>query len=211
MSSIAQCIHAKSAPAFVSAGRSEAVGRDTLDDALIERIAAGDRSSMTVLYARHSVRIYRFIMRFVANEAVAEELVNEVFLHVWRHAGKFEGRSLASTWLLALARHQALGALRRRSTETLDNDAIALIEDAADNAEAIVDKKEIGSILRNCLAQLSPLHREIVDLVYYHGATISGAAAIIGIKQSTVKTRMFYARRRLAELLRAQGIATATA
>ena len=55
------------------------------------------------------------------------------------------------------------------------------------------------------------VHREIIDLIYFHGKTISDAAAIIGIKQSTVKTRMFYARRRLAELLRAQGIVAASA
>lgn len=59
------------------------------------------------------------------------------------------------------------------------------------NAEAIVYRKKSGSILRNCLAQLSPIHCEIVDLVYYHGKTIADAAAIIGIEQSTVKMRMF--------------------
>jgi RNA polymerase sigma-70 factor, ECF subfamily len=90
-----------------------ATAKDTLDEALIERIAGGDRGAMNVLYTRHVVRVYWFIMRFVGNEAVAEELVNEVFLEVWRNADKFEGRSQLSTWLLALARHQALGALRR--------------------------------------------------------------------------------------------------
>jgi RNA polymerase sigma-70 factor (ECF subfamily) len=193
------------------AAASRPPGRDALDDALIERIAAGDRAAMTVLYTRHSVRVYRFILRFVDREAVAEELVNGVFLDVWRNAAKFECRSQVSTWLLALARHQALGALRRRSDEPLGDDAAALIEDPADNAEEIVDKKRIGSILRNSLGQLSPLHREIIDLVYYHGKAVSDAAAIIGISQSTVKTRMFYARRQLADLLRAQGIASAAA
>jgi RNA polymerase sigma-70 factor, ECF subfamily len=84
-----------------------------------------------------------------------------------------------------------------------------LIEAPAANAEASFDKKKTSSILFNCLAQLSPLHREIVDLAYYHEKPIAEVAAIIGINQSTVKTRMFYARKRLAELLRAQGIAAA--
>ena len=93
------------------------ITRDTLDDALIENIAAGDRSSMKVLFMRHNVRIYRFILRLINNEAIAEELVNDVFLDVWRCAGKFEGRSQVSTWLLAVARHKAAEMLRRRSTE----------------------------------------------------------------------------------------------
>jgi len=202
----AQTLQGEVAQPAVPSSRPRLTARDTLDDALIERIAASDRTAMNVLYTRHSVRVYRFILRFVDNEAVAEELVNAVFLDVWRNAGKFAGRSQVSTWLLAVARYRALGTLRRRSTESLDNDAVVLIEDPTDNAEAIVDKKKTSSILRNCLVQLSPLHREIIDLVYYHGKTIGDAAAIIGIKQSTVKTRMFYARRRLAELLRAQGI-----
>jgi RNA polymerase sigma-70 factor (ECF subfamily) len=211
MSSIAQSLHTESIRTFVATERSLPAGRDTLDDALIEGIAARDRSSMKVLYARHNVRVYRFIMRFVGNEAIAEELVNEVFLHAWRNAGKFEGRSQVSTWLLAVARHEALSVLRRRSAESLDPDAAESVEDPADNAEAIVDQIKINSILRNCLAQLSPLHREIIDLVYYHGRTVGDAAAILGVAPGTVKTRMFYARQRLAELLRAQGIATASA
>jgi RNA polymerase sigma-70 factor (ECF subfamily) len=206
-----QTLRTDAAEPAVPTRQPRLTARDTLDDALIERIAAGDRAAMNILYTRHSVRVYRFTLRFVDNEAVAEELVSEVFLEVWRNAQKFEGRSQVSTWLLALARHQSLSVLRRRSTQPLDNDAIALINDPTDTAEAIVDEKRTSSILRNCLAQLSPLHREIIDLVYYHERTISDAARIIGINQSTVKTRMFYARRRLGELLRAQGIATATA
>ena len=184
--------------------------RDTLDNALIEGIAAGDRSSMTVLYARHNVRVYRFIMRFVGNEAIAEELVNEVFLDVWRNAGKFEGRSQVSTWSWRSPATRLWGTLRRRSTEPLENDAVALIEDPADNAEAIVDEKRTSSIMRHCL-NLSPLHREIVDLVYYHGKTVGEAAAVLDVAQNTVKTRMFYARRQLAKLLSARGITSATA
>jgi RNA polymerase sigma-70 factor, ECF subfamily len=206
-----QDLHSEVTRPSAATGRSDPTGRDTLDHALIERIAAGDRTAMNVLYTRHNARVYRFILRFVGNGAVAEELVNEVFLGVWRSAGKFEGRSQVSTWLLALARHQALDARGRRSTVPLDDDALALVEDPAANAEAIVDRKNTGSILRNCLAQLPPIHREIIDLVYYHGKTIDDAAAIIGIKQGTVKTRMFYARRRLAELLRARGIVGASA
>ncbi|MFZ0178075.1 MAG: sigma-70 family RNA polymerase sigma factor, partial [Pseudolabrys sp.] len=95
----------------------------TSDAVLISRIAGGDRLAMQVLYARHHVRVYRFVLRLVRNEATAEDLISEVFLDVWRQAGKFEGRSAAaSTWMLSIARFKALSALRRRPEEELDDE-----------------------------------------------------------------------------------------
>src|SRR5574340_805807 len=102
------------------------------DEVLISRIAGGDRLAMQVLFARHHVRVYRFVLRLVRNEATAEDLISEVFLDVWRQAGKFEGRSAASTWILGIARFKALTALRRKPEQELDEAAAAQIEDAAD-------------------------------------------------------------------------------
>ena len=69
---------------------------------------------MQVLFARHQVRVYRFVLRLVGNQAVAEDLISEVFLDVWRQADRFEGRSAVSTWLLAIARFKALSSMRRK-------------------------------------------------------------------------------------------------
>ena len=88
--------------------------RSTSDEVLIGRIANGDRLAMQVLYARYHVRVFRFVVRLVRDEATAEDLISEVFLDVWRQAGRFEGRSAVSTWMLAIARFKALSALRRR-------------------------------------------------------------------------------------------------
>src|SRR3954449_6232891 len=87
------------------------------DESLIKRIAGGDKLAMQVLYTRHHVRVFRFVVRLVHDESMAEDLISEVFLDVWRQANRFEGRSQVSTWLLAMARNKALSALRRRSTE----------------------------------------------------------------------------------------------
>src|SRR6201993_5182224 len=103
----------------------------TADEVLIGRIASGDRLAMQVLFARHHVRVYRFVLRLVRDESTAEDLISEVFLDVWRQAGRFEGRSAVSTWLLAIARFKALSALRRRPDEELDEAAVAAIEDEA--------------------------------------------------------------------------------
>jgi RNA polymerase sigma-70 factor, ECF subfamily len=187
----------------ISAGRQTS---DTSDVALIRSIASGDKHAMQSLFARHNVRIFRFLMRFVGDKSAAEDLVSEVFLDVWRHAGRFQGQSQVTTWLLAMARNKALSALRRRSTEELDEEAVAAIEDIDNNPEVTIQNRQTSQILLNCLTQLSPPHREVIDLVYYHEKSIDEVAEITGIPQNTVKTRMFYARKRIAELMAAQGI-----
>jgi RNA polymerase sigma-70 factor (ECF subfamily) len=178
----------------------------TSDEVLIARIAGGDRLAMQVLFARHHVRVYRFVLRLVRNESTAEDLISEVFLDVWRQAGKFEGRAAVSTWLLAIARFKALSALRRKPEQELDDETAAAIEDTSDTPEVTLQKKEKGELLRECMSSLSTEHREIIDLVYYHEKSVEEVAAIVGIPEATVKTRMFYARKKLSELLKAQGI-----
>ena len=173
----------------------------TSDEALIGRIASGDKVAMQVLFARHHVRVYRFVLRLARDATIAEDLISEVFLDVWRQAGRFEARSAVSTWLLAIARYKALSALRRRPDEALDEEAVAAIEDPADDPEVAIQKKDKGAVLRECLTKLSAEHREIIDLVYYHGKSVKEVAEIVGISDATVKTRMFYARTKLARLV----------
>jgi len=161
---------------------------------------------MQVLFARHHVRVFRFVLRLVRDESRAEDLISEVFLDVWRQAGKFEGRSAVSTWLLAIARFKALSALRRRTDAELDEETAEAIEDTSDDPEVSLEKKDKSAVIRKCLVHLSAEHREIIDLVYYHEKSVEEVAAIVGIPENTVKTRMFYARKRLADLLKAAGI-----
>ena len=101
----------------------------TSDEVLIARIAGGDRLAMQVLFARHHVRVYRFVLRLVRNEATAEDLISEVFLDIWRQAGRFEGRSAVSTWMLSIARFKALSVLRSRPEAELDEETAERIED----------------------------------------------------------------------------------
>ena len=178
----------------------------TSDEVLIGRIASGDRLAMQALFARHHVRVYRFVLRLVRNEATAEDLISDVFLDVWRQAGKFEGRSTVSTWMLSIARFKTLSQLRRRGEEELDSETAGAIEDHADDPEVALAKKDKGAVLRQCLSKLSAEHREIVDLVYYHEKSVEEVAGIVGIPEATVKTRMFYARKKLSELLKEQGV-----
>ena len=194
-----------------AAGRApKAQDNDNSDVALIAKIAAGNRLAMQVLFARHHARVYRFILRLLGSEAVAEDLTSEVFLDVWRQAHRFEARSSFTTWLLAIARYKALAELRRRPELACD-EAAAQTSDPADDPEATFAIKHRGEIVRDCLGRLSRRHREVIDLVYYHGKSVQEAAAILGIPGNTVKTRMFHARKNLSELLAARGVMGALA
>ena len=176
------------------------------DEVLISRIANGDRLAMQVLFARHHVRVYRFVLRLVRNEATAEDLISEVFLDVWRQAAKFEGRSAVSTWMLSIARFKALSALRRKPEYELDEETAEAIEDHSDDPEVTLAKKDKGALLREALSALSAEHREVIDLVYYQEKSVEEVARIVDIPEATVKTRMFYARKKLSELLKERGI-----
>jgi RNA polymerase sigma-70 factor (ECF subfamily) len=176
------------------------------DERLLQRVADGDRMAMQTLYTRHHLRVYRFALRQVGNEAVAEDVTSDVFIDVWRQANTFEGRSAVATWLLAITRFKALSALRRRQAEPLDEAAVAAIADPSDDPEAVLAEKTRGGLIRKCMARLSPEHREVTDLVYYHEKSIEEVARIVNVPPTTVKSRMHDARRKLADLLRAEGI-----
>jgi RNA polymerase sigma-70 factor (ECF subfamily) len=173
----------------------------TVDEALIAAIAAGDERAMRTLYNRHRVRVFRFAIRLVDDAASAEDVVSEAFIEVWRQADRFEGRSSVSTWIMSIARFKALSVRRRRQETVLDEKLAETVADQSSSPEQIVLEMDRSAQLRACLTQLSPDHREIIDLVYYHDKTIEEVAEIVGVPKNTVKTRMFYARRRLAELL----------
>ncbi len=177
------------------------------DDAeLIRRIAGLDQLALRTLIGRHQVRLFRFLMRLIRDEAQAEELTNEVFMEVWRNAGRYEGRSQVGTWLLSIARNRAISRLRKRRELGWDEDAAAEIADEDDDPEVVAQKQDKAAALRRCLDGLSTEHREIVDLVYYQEMSVSEVAEIVGIPENTVKTRLFYARKKLSELMLARGI-----
>src|SRR5258706_10661559 len=193
--------HAKSTAAASArtAARDGSFDGAASDEALIRRIAAGDQLAMRTLFARHRIPLYRWLLRIVRDETTAEDLLSDVFLDVWRQAASFKGRASVSTWLLAIARARRA----RVDTELLDERITSTIGDPADTPEAALQEKRRGELLRESLAKLSPENSEVIDLVYYHGKSVKEVAEIVGVGEATVKTRMFYARRKLASLVAA--------
>src|SRR5437899_2405877 len=142
---------------WVAALRAQAAAPETSsDEMLIKRIAEGDQLAMRTLFGRHRVPLYRWLLRLVGDEALAEDLLGDVFLDVWRQAAAFEARSSGSTWLLAIARYKALSARRRRTDVELDEKIASRVADPADDPEVVLQKTNRAELLRHSLARLSP-------------------------------------------------------
>ena len=111
---------------------------------------------MQVLFARHRTNIYRWLLRFVGNETVAEDLLSDVFFDVWQQAGRYEGRAAVTTWLLSIARFKALSARRRRTHAELDETIEATVADSADDPEIALQKNGRNELLRQAITSSPP-------------------------------------------------------
>jgi RNA polymerase sigma-70 factor, ECF subfamily len=173
-----------------------ATAPDIPSDEVFRRIANGDRIAIRTLFVRYRVSIYRWLLRSVGDATLAEKLLIDVFLDVWRNAASFDGRSSVSTWLLALAKTKALTARRSKP----DAELATTVPAASDELELPLQGSR-EEVLRHSLARLSREYGEVIDLVYYHGRSAKEVAQIVGTDKQTVKSRMYVARRRLAELV----------
>lgn len=175
--------------------------------ALLKRIASGDAVALERLFVGTQARVFRFLMRMVKSAAMAEDLVNEVYLAVWQSAHRYEGRSEPVTWILSIAHNKAVSALRKRTEVVgMDDEMSAGLISEEDTPDVTAQKHDKSALMRACIEELSTDHRAIVDLVYYQEQSVSEVAQVLGIPENTVKTRMFYARKKLSELLLARGV-----
>jgi RNA polymerase sigma-70 factor, ECF subfamily len=184
--------------------RDESV--DDADAAVLRRIAAADRSAMHTLFSRHHLAVYRFVLQGLRDKALAEDVTTDVFLDVWRHAARFQGRSTALTWILAIARQKTLAAARPKHRAPLGGDIAAAAAARLDDPAARPQAENRNIVLRQCMTRLSAEHREVIDLVYYQEQSLESVATILGVPRSTAQTRVFSARKRLADELKKSGV-----
>jgi len=173
---------------------------------LLEKVAAGDRTAFRWLYRRFQKPLHAYLTRLVRLPQIAEELMNETMLEMWRSAGRFGGRSAVSTWLYGIARHKAIDHLRRSRDLPLDEEMASQMPDPAPNPEESVGHVVMADVVGRQMDRLSVEHREVLHLAYRDDMSVEEIAALIGCPANTVKTRMFYARKRMKEFLAEAGI-----
>lgn len=161
------------------------------DDArLMRRIADRDESALTILYDRHATPAYSLIRRIVQDEAAAEEILQDVFLHIWKIAPRFdEARGQLRGWLLVMARNRALSHLRKRQdaqADDLDLDALSVTE----MQETLAAQNQMTAKIREALEEMPPELSQLFELAYFEGMTHSEIAKQTGQPLGTVKTRL---------------------
>lgn len=171
------------------------------DFSLIQRVAAKDRQAFEKLYRRYYQRLFGYLRKLLKHQELVEETVNDVMLVVWKDAARFSHKSRLSTWIFGIAYHKALKALEKTAEKPLDMLPSSPAWDDRDNPEAAISQQEASHALVQAVQALSPEHRAVVELTFYSGFAYHEIAAIVGCPVNTVKTRMFYARKRLGELL----------
>lgn len=160
---------------------------------LLTRVGRQDRAAFKELYVLYHRRLSRFISRLTSSQSLAEEIINDTMWTVWQKAGSFRGASRVSTWILGIAYRQALMTFRRAGpppAEEQPGHAAAVTED-------LQIATETDEWLACGLAQLPLEQRMVIELTYFLGHSCEEIAAIMDCPVNTVKTRMFYARRKL--------------
>ncbi|HET9343824.1 MAG TPA: sigma-70 family RNA polymerase sigma factor [Candidatus Eremiobacteraceae bacterium] len=178
-----------------------------LEGLWIAQIARGDRAAFERLYGAYQRPLFRYFLHFVHVVELAEELTDDVLVEVWKNAARFHGRSKPSVWVFGIAYHKAMDALRRRRPPVVDLHAV---ENAPDDQRLAPEAAALHESVRNdvalALATLSAEHRAVLVLTFGHGYGYAEIAQIVGCPVNTVKTRMFYAKKRLKETLERRGV-----
>ena len=173
------------------------------DEVLLALVAKGDQAAFEKLFRGYQRRLFRYLFGMVRHEAVAEELVCETLADVWRSAPTFQGRSKVSTWIFGIASNKAKTFMRRPQLQEADPEMTARLEDPALGPADEIIRQELASSVQAALELLTPEHRRVVELTFLHGFSYREIGQIVGCPANTVKTRMFYAKRRLREVLSA--------
>jgi len=168
---------------------------------LMQRIAAGDQAALATLYDRYSSILYSVAKRVLTDSGAAEEILQDVFLQVWRNASRFDPqRGSLSGWLLVTARNRAIDQLRRRGSQGSDP-ALEGLQIPGASLEAGAAQNEMIARVKAALGGLAPGQREALELAYFEGLTHSEIAERSGEPLGTVKTRLRSALQALKKVL----------
>jgi RNA polymerase sigma factor (sigma-70 family) len=179
------------------------------DGQLVELVAEKDAGALEALYDRYGRAAYSLARRILTEETLAQDVVQEVFLSLWRNAGRFDaGRGTVATYLLSMTHHRAVDVVRReenlRRWRTSD-EGLELEADPKVRVEDEVEASERRAEVRAALNELPDAQREALLLAYFGGYTQREVAALVGVPLGTVKTRMAAGMRKMKEALRDAG------
>jgi RNA polymerase sigma factor (sigma-70 family) len=173
------------------------------DEDLLLRVAGGDEHAFRELFARYASVAHALAFRLVRHAHVAEEIVQEAFLAVWRSPDRYDGtRGSVRAWLMGTVHHRAVDAVRREQAQRRHAERAAALgspftDDPMDAVLAAIDLPGERRLIRNALAELPAEQRDVIQQMYFDGMSQSQIAARTGVPLGTVKSRTLLAMRRL--------------
>lgn len=174
------------------------IDTDETDRMLLQRMSAGDRAALAVLYRSYHGRLCRFLSRLTRRADIMEEVINDCFWIAWQKAGSFHGDSRVSTWIIGIAYRCGLRALRQHGDQPVEDDALAEERFPAHDPG---EDRELRDWLGKGMDRLSADQRVVIELVYGVGHSLDEVAMIMQCPVGTVKARLFHARVKLRNVL----------
>jgi RNA polymerase sigma-70 factor, ECF subfamily len=176
------------------------------DDAqLLRRIGQGDESAMAAFYREHGRVVFAQVLLVAGEHVLAEEIVQDTMLAVWRGASSFRGESSVRSWVIAIARRQTRDRLRGRRLRVVDDAFLADQPGSGPGPEVMaLDRAELAEVM-GAIRELAPRHREVLGLVFSSGLSLPEVAAVLEIPVGTVKSRLTTARTALSRKLNEKG------
>lgn len=175
---------------------------DQQQKVLLSAVAGGDKQALAALYRALEQPVFRFIRSRLNDPFEAGDILHDVFMEVWRSAGRFEGRSKVQTWIFGIAYRKVIDVHRKRGRTDLTDEFPDTADDAPD-AEACLAAGQEAEHVRHCLGQLKDDHRSAVSMAFYDDMTYAEIAEVAGVPEGTIKTRIFHAKKLLLRCLSA--------
>ncbi|WP_026370211.1 RNA polymerase sigma factor [Kallotenue papyrolyticum] len=174
------------------------------EDAIYLRaVANGDMHALEVLFQKYQAQIYQTALGVTRDPSLAEEVLQDVFFRLYRHADRLDGSSPLAPWLYRVTINLCYNRLKglRAWTDSFHELAERLFSPSSSSPERSVERSELQLVVQQALAELDPKHRAVVVLFYLHEYSVQEIAEIVGVPEGTVKSRLFYARKLLRRYL----------
>jgi len=183
--------------------------QDLTDLDLLKACVPDNQHAFEALYQRYEKRVFQYLMTVVNEATLAEEILVEVMLAVWKGLTTFQGQSKVSTWIFGIAHHKAVDGLRKVTSQQRGGFSVEdMVESPAQKEGPLeeTNKNQLATLTNLAMMNLSSDHREILHMTFYEGQSYPEISELLGIPVNTVKTRVYYAKQQLKKTLHQQGI-----
>jgi RNA polymerase sigma-70 factor (ECF subfamily) len=176
---------------------------------LIKACLPDNQQAFEALYQRYEKRVFHYLITVVNDATLAEEILVEVMLAVWKGLRTFQGQSKVSTWIFGIAHHKAVDGLRKMTSQQRGGIPIDDIMESPDHKDGPFEethKTRLAGLTNQAMMNLSADHREILHMAFYEGQSYPEISELLAIPVNTVKTRVYYAKQQLKKMLQHHGV-----